>query len=420
MIKVNFDPTGIVNEIYQEWIFATQKTQIFFGGSSSGKSVFIAQRIVLDTLRGRNTLVVRKVGKTIQNSCWSEILKAINQLKLSMFFNAVESKRLITATNNGYQILFVGLDDPEKVKSITPTRGVLTDIWVEEATEIEYDDYKQLTKRMRGQSRHPKRITLSFNPIYQTHWIFKEFFGVWEDGKSIAQTDDLLIVKTTHKDNEFLSEDDHEALLNEKDPYYRNVYTLGNWGVLGDVIFKNWRVEDLSQLIEVGNQKVELWRTFDNIRNGLDFGFASDPFTFIRLHLDEKRKRIYIFKELYERGLVNEQIAQVLKPIIKNERVICDSAEPKSVTELQNNRINATGALKGADSVVFGIQWLQGYEIILDKSCINTKNEFVIYQWKKDKDGNTIKQPIDKFNHCIDAIRYALSDDMRGKTTIMF
>ena len=360
--------------------------------------------LVLGVLQGRNVLVVRKVGKTLKGSSWNEINKAITNLGLRKMFSGNKSEMLLTA-HNGCQILFTGLDDVEKVKSITPQKGVITDIWIEEATEIAYEDYKQLEKRLCGQSKHPKRMIFTFNPIYTTHWIYKEFFGDWEEGKNVYENKDLLIVKTTHIDNEFLTEEDHNRLLNEKDSYYYDVYTLGNWGVLGDVIFHNWKVEDLS----------EISNTFDNIRNGLDFGFSSDPAAYVRLHYDRMRKKIYVFKEFYERGYTNQMLADELKQTIGYERIICDSAEPKSIQELKEKGMQATGALKGKDSIVFGIQWLQGHELIIDKSCQNLKNELTLYQWQKDKDGNSIKKPIDKNNHLIDALRYALSEDMERR-----
>lgn len=415
MTKITLKPEGLVNKAYLPYLKAQQRRQIFYGGSSSGKSVFIAERVVLDVLQGRNYLVARKVAKTLRNSVWNEVIKAIALLGLQKLFDIGKSEMVITAKNNGKQILFVGLDDVEKVKSITPQNGVLTDIWIEEATELEYEDYKQLEKRVRGLSKHAKRITLTFNPIYQTHWIYTEFFGEWEDGKSCLRTDDLLILKTTHVSNEFLSPDDHAALEDESDPYYYNVYTLGNWGVLGDVIFRNWRVEDLREIVSLGDKQIELYKTFDNIRSGLDFGFSSDPAAVVRLHLDKKHKRIYVIDELYERGLTNDMLAAATRPIVGYGRVTCDSSEPKSIVELKGYGVNAVGALKGADSVVFGIQWLQGYEIIVDKRCVNTKNELVVYQWKKDKDGNSIRQPVDKNNHLIDAMRYALENDMGQK-----
>ncbi len=414
--KINLKTKGLINKAYKPYLFKRKKTRIFFGGSSSGKSVFAAQELVLNVLQGSNYLVTRKVAKTIRGSVWNEIHKAIHQMKLTHLFTQNKSELSFTARNNGCQIMFVGLDDVEKVKSITPQKGVITDIWVEEATEITYDDYKQLLKRLRGRTSFGKikQLTLSFNPINKTHWIYKEFFGLWKEDDKVLETDNLLILKTTYKDNEFLTEDDKQTLENENDSYYYNVYTLGNWGVLGDVIFRNWRVEDLNEQIEVGNKLIPLWQNFDNLRYGLDFGYTH-PTAFLKLHLDNKHKRIYVFDEFYESGYTNDMIADYLKPQLNGARVICDSAEPKSIQELKNKGIRATGALKGGDSVLFGIQWLKNYEIIVDVRCQNFKNEIELYQWAKDKDGNSIKRPVDKKNHLLDALRYALSEDMDKK-----
>lgn len=392
---------SILNPVYLPFLTDTHPTQIYFGGSSSGKSYFLAQRAVLDVLQGRNYLILRNVAKTIRSSCWNEICKAIQKMNLTPFFQISKTDLLITATNNGSQIMFAGLDDVEKVKSITPAKGVITDIWVEESTEIEYEDFKQLEKRLRGLSKHMKRLTLSFNPIYKTHWIYREFFGIWEDGKNYASDSRLSILKTTHKDNRFLAQEDHEALENEKDPYYYDVYTLGNWGVLGDLIFRNWKTDDLS----------EFAKSADRIYYGLDFGFSSDPCGVVKAHLDKAHKRIYILDELCERGLTNTALAGILKPFVGAHYITCDSAEPKSIKELQQLGINALSAKKGPDSVMHGIQWLQGYEIIVDTHCQHIKNELAIYQWQKDKDGNSLRKPEDKNNHLIDALRYALETE---------
>jgi len=301
-----------------------------------------------------------------------------------------------------------GLDDVEKLKSITAEKGVITDIWAEEATEDTLDAIKQLRKRLRGRSKVPKRITFSFNPIFKTHWIFKEYFTLFADNDKEYISDDkkLLILKTTYTDNRFLEDDDIFDLENEKDEYYYNVYTLGNWGVLGDVIFKNWKTEDLTDRIPL----------FDNIRNGLDFGFTNDPTAYTRSHFDNDRKIIYIFQEFYEYGLTNPEIADRLEPIIDRERIGCDSAEPKSIQELINNGVNAYGAEKGKDSVNFSIQWLKGYIIIIHKFLQNTINEFQLYQYKKNKDGEKLNEPIKKNDHSINSIWYAFSEDMEKRT----
>jgi phage terminase large subunit len=196
-------------------------------------------------------------------------------------------------------------------------------------------------------------------------------------------------------------------LENETDKYYYEVYTRGNWGILGNVIFTNWSVQDLSGMRA----------QFTDTRNGLDFGFSSDPAAYGKSHYDRMRGIIYIFEEVYQRGLTNPELADAIRPYSGNERVICDSAEPKSIQELANCGINAYPAAKGKDSVNFGIQWLQQQTIIIDKGCINTQNEFRQYHWKEDRAGNSIRQPVDKNNHSIDQLRYAFEDDMVNITS---
>ncbi len=395
----------LYNDAYYRRLKDNTRVQIYFGGASSGKSYFVAQRIVLDTLAGRNTLVLRNVARTLRGSCWNEVIKAINALKpiLRDCFRVSKSEMLITAMNNGAQILFAGLDDVEKIKSITPANGVLTDIWIEEATETSYDDYKQLEKRLRGESRHPKRITMSFNPVYKEHWIYGEFFKHWDESKTEYKDDGLSILKTTYKDNRFLTDDDRLALENEQDEYYRNVYTLGNWGVLGDVIFRNWRVEDLSEM------------NTDKPLFGLDFGFSSDPAAGVKVHYDRAQKRVYILDEIYERGLTNTALAPILREFCGNHYITCDSSEPKSIKELQNLGIRAIGAKKGPDSVIHGVQWLQGHEIIVDVRCQHMKNELQLYQWRKDKNGQSMRVPEDRNNHLIDALRYCLEHESTAR-----
>ena len=311
---------------------------------------------------------------------------------------------MVITCANGYQILFAGLDDVEKIKSITPQKGVITDIWVEEATETERTDVKQLQKRLRGLSKVKKRLILSFNPILQTHWIYQEYFGNWDDSKNLYQDDELSILRTTYRDNKFLTEDDRAALKNESDPYFKAVYTDGRWGILGAVIFRNWRVEDCSEIRKVA----------DKFKNGLDFGYGGDPAAAAHTYHDKARKRIYILDELYQKGLTNDLLAEEIKKMIRKQYITCDSAEPKSIQELKNFGVNALAAKKGKDSINFGIQWLQRQEIIIDISCTNTKNEFQQYKWKEDKNGNALQEPVDKFNHIVDALRYAYESEMTG------
>ena len=388
-----------INDAYIPYLDKQTRLQIFYGGSSSGKSYFISQRTVIDVIKGRNYLICRNVANTLRNSVYNQIVKTIADLGLTKSFSISQSSMTITCLRNQKQIIFAGLDDVEKLKSVTPINGVLTDIWIEEATETKYEDYKQLTKRLRGQDKEAfkKRITLTFNPIFKTHWIYKEFFGRWEDNKTSYEDDNLSILKSTYKDNHFLTDDDRYALENETDRYFYEVYTLGNWGVLGKVIFKNWHMEDLTEMLP----------KFDKIYNGLDFGYSSDPNALIRVHADIKTKKIYVFEEMYKAGMQDDELHEELSRRIGKEYVTCDSAEDKSINFLRSRGINAIPAKKGPDSINVGIRFLQGFQIIVDVHCQHFKNEIECYHWLEDKYGNTLRKPVDKDNHLIDALRYA-------------
>lgn len=390
----------VVNPVYRPHLENTHRYQIYFGGAGSGKSVFLATRCVLDALQGRNILIVRQVARTLRGSCWNEVTKAISRLGLSGLFHISKTEGTITARNNGAQLLFAGLDDVEKIKSLTPARGALTDIWMEEATECAWRDFKQLDKRLRGESRHVKRFTLSLNPVYQGHWIYQEFFSIWREDRTYAENDDLSILKTTYRDNRFLTRDDRAALENERDPYFYQVYTLGNWGVMGEVIFTNWRVQDIPP--DAPGER----------RMGLDFGFAADPCGFVQLRYDRKQRRIYVLSELCERGLTNLDLAQRLVAYAGQGPIACDSAEPKSIAELRALGLPVYPTRKGPDSVLHGVQWLRQQEIILSPACPRLREELSRYQWQHDRDGAVLPRPQDKDNHLIDAMRYALEEDM--------
>jgi phage terminase large subunit len=413
-------PWAVYNKPYRAYLNDTRRTQIFYGGSASGKSVFLAQRVVRDLMiGGRNYLIVRQVGRTLRGSVFMEMLKVIDTWNCEGLFTVNKSDMLITC-QNGYQAIFAGLDDVAKLKSLTPAKGAITDIWVEEATEIERNSLKELTKRQRGgSSKTAKRLTLSFNPIFQTHWIYDEYFASrgWASDQNRLEEGDLLILKTTYKDNAFLTADDIADLENESDLYFYNVYTLGNWGVLGHVIFNNWKVVDMSDK-QGGYYLPEEQRT--NRKHGLDFGYSSDPAAVPMTHYERGKKRIWIYDEIYETGLTNPQLAEVLKPKIGGDYFIADSSEPKSIAELNSHGLSVGGAKKGKDSVLYGIQWLQQQEILVDVSCINMRNELQTYKWKEDAGGNSLPVPVDRNNHLIDALRYAYEDEMVGAGVILF
>ena len=253
-----------INPVYMRYMVKNQNPiQIYYGGSSSGKSHAIAQRVILDTLEGRNYLIVRKTGDSLRRSTFNEVVSKIYDLQVQEYFTINKAEMLITCGLHNKQIMFKGLDDVEKLKSIKPLNGVITDIWLEEATECSYNDYKQLDKRLRGTSNFVKRITFSFNPIVRSHWIYEEFFkDRWIDGGQYVESDGVSILKTTYRDNKFLAPDDIERLESEKDPYYRMVYLDGEWGVLKGIVYDNWEIKNFDK------------NAFANYRIGLDWGFS--------------------------------------------------------------------------------------------------------------------------------------------------
>lgn len=428
----------IFNDIYYQYLNDLTRIQIFYGGAGSGKSVYKAQQAIVDVMKGeRNYLIGRAVGRSIRKSVFNEVKKWIEQWGLEHLWDIRYTEPVMTCVN-GYQIIFTGLDDIEKVKSITPEKGVITDIWLEEATECPPNTVKELSKRLRGGSEEiRKRIHLTFNPIIQDHWIYKDYFAPigWADDQEVHQDERLLIRRTWYIHNKFLTSEDIREFENEGDKYYYDVYSLGLWGSLGNVIFTNWEVQDLSEMKD----------QFTNHRNGLDFGFSNDPAAILCSHYDRKKKTIYIYAEGYEVGLTNDLLADEIKKLIGDwvvdevrlaevtkdlkegegleveeiprkcvgtQPIVADSAEPKSIKELRIYNIDCHGAVKGKDSVMHGIQWLQQQKIIVDVKCVNTQNELRQFKWKEDKYGNPIRQPMDFNNHLISALRYAYEKDM--------
>ncbi|MGI6739113.1 MAG: PBSX family phage terminase large subunit [Christensenellales bacterium] len=396
MSKLLLVPSSTFNRLYIPHATAEERYQLFYGGAGSGKSAFVASRIVVDCFIGRNTLVTRQVASRIANSCYNEILKAINRFGAGKFFSTKGGE--INCLYSGSQILFSGLDDVEKLKSITPKKGVLTDIWIEEATETTYMSFNQLDKRLRGISPHKKRITLSFNPTDKNHWLYTHFFKGRDINIPLHRDRDILMLHSTYKDNAFLSQDDSLSLENENDEYMYTVYTKGMWEEQRGRVLQNIIIENLAGL-EINKS---------TLRCGLDFGFTRDPSFAILLSYDESTKRIYIIDELKLYGHTNDMLAQKLSIFAKGCMVYCDSAEPKSIAEIRRMGIRAKGVKKHRDAIRHSIQWLMQHTIIVDEKLSEIQKE--LSSWVYNADGCTKASAGD---HGIDAMRYALSNDMQ-------
>lgn len=225
MINVSISKQ-VFNDKYLPYLTSEDKYLLFYGGGSSGKSYYIVQRYTYKLLNQKmNLLVVRQTGNTNRDSTFALFKQVINQWGLSSLFEITD---LRIKCKNGNEVIFRGLDDTEKIKSTTFENGELTDIWVEEATETKESDINQLKVRLRG-GTSKKQMVLSFNPVDINHWIKKHFI----DSKLAT------VCHSTYKDNKFLTDEDRKTLeeFKEVDPYYYDVYCLGNWGVLGKTFF---------------------------------------------------------------------------------------------------------------------------------------------------------------------------------------
>ncbi|MDK2790591.1 MAG: phage terminase large subunit [Methanothermococcus sp.] len=386
-----------MNPIYRKAYKTKNRYRILYGGAGSGKSHFVAQETILNMLNNRhmNYLVVRKVGKTLRNSVFRLLTDLINEYDLNGYFNINKTEMSISCLS-GAKLITSGLDDVEKLKSITG----INRIWIEEASEITEKDFNQLDLRLRGASQVKYQMTLTFNPISELHWLKKTFFDV---GKL-----DSYVLKTTYLDNKFLDKEYRRVLnhLQEEDYQYYRIYALGEWGTLGNLIYTNWEKKNLTKM------------QFDNIFHGVDFGFSNDPTAYVKLHYDKKHKTIYILDELYQTDMFIDELAAELKDKVNNY-VMCDSSEPRSIEDLRRHGINARAAKKGPDSVEHGIKFIQRHKIIVDSSCINTIKELTSYKWKEDKNGNVLPKPVDANNHILDALRYALETEMSSNGIIL-
>jgi phage terminase large subunit len=391
-----FIDRSIFNDKFLPFVKCQCPLQIFYGGSGSGKSVFAAQSRIENFINEpRNYLIARKVKDTLYSSVFAETKKAIVQLRVERDFKITESPMIITYKPDGRVMYFYGLDDVEKRKSIAVPNGVITDIDIEEATELIESDYEQLDLRLRGLSPVTKRVRMFFNPVFRTHWICRRLFnGKWIMHKYIPG--EILISHSTHLDNKFLTEQDHRKVENKKG-YMYDVYAKGKWGVLGDLIL-TWSIQDCKDLI------------FDKTVYGLDFGFTNDPSACLKIGVKLNERKIYIQQEKYGHHLTNDKLAALIKPMVNGNIVWCDSAEPKSIVEMRqqgSNSINTQPAAKGQDSVWHSLQWLQQWEIIIDKGCSNSINEISQFQWKKDKKtGQSLNEPEEGNDHCMAALRY--------------
>jgi len=389
-------------DIFNDWIIKdinnySTRFEVYYGGASSSKSYEVTRKMILKAMKypKRKVLIVRKVQSTLKDSCFALVKHQLEKLGLLSYCRVNKSDYEIELPN-GSIFLFKGMDDQEKIKSIVG----INDILIEEATELTLIDFKQLNLRLRDKAEN-KQMYLIFNPISKANWVYQRWFlnGTPKNTK---------IIHTTYLDNKFLDQDTIEELeeLKNGDYAFYKVYALGEFATLDKLVFPIFE----QRLIGI-EEVAELPRF-----QGLDFGYTNDPSAFVGGRIDIDNKIIYITDEYVKKGMLNDEIAQVIINLgYQKNKTYADSAEPKSIEEIKRKDVNIEETIKGQDSVIHGIQYIQQFKLVVDERCFKTIEELQNYTWKKDKSTQEyINKPNDSYNHCIDAIRYGLNKYIKG------
>ena len=381
------------------------------GGRGSTKSSFVGMEIPLLMLQHPecHAVVLRKVGGTIKNSVYPQIQWGIEQLQIIDRFKYKMTPPEITLKGTGQKILFLGCDDPMKVKSIKLPFGYVGIVWLEELDQFSgMEEIRNLCQSLlRGGPQY--WVFCTYNPPKsRSNWVNEEILV--DDPDRMVHRSTYLQVPQEWLGEQFFLEAEKLKLKNET--LYRHVY-LGEVTGTGGAVFDN--VEAMTMTAEQISQ-------FDRRYFGLDFGFAVDPLAFVAMHYDAKHEDLYIFDEIYQQKLTNRNAAELINRKYPAVRVLGDSAEPKSIYEMREYGANVNGARKGPDSVRFGINWLQSRaHIYIDRNrCPNAWREFSGYEYERNRDGQFINAFPDKDNHAIDAVCYGLQPCMpHGRARIL-
>lgn len=408
-VNLNFPkPAKVFNrQIYDNLFDYGHFIEVWYGGASSGKSHGVVQKVVLKACQKwpypRKVLWLRKVDRTIKDSIFADVLDCLSRWRLLPLCKVNQTNYTITLPN-GSQFLFKGMQDPERIKSI---KG-LSDVVMEEASEFTLDDYTQLTLRLREPKHKNRQLFCMFNPVSKVNWTYKQWFApdAEYDPSRVA------VHHSTYKDNRFLDADNIATIeaLKKNNPAYYKIYTLGEFATLDKLVFPTFEKRRL---------RADSLNKFPSLF-GLDFGYTNDPSVFIHVKADVKSKVLYVLEEYVKKGMLNDEIAQAIKSLgYAKEKITADAAEKKSIAEIKRNGIyRIRPAEKGPNSVVQGVNFLKEFKIVVDDRCVKTIEELENYTYKKDKATNEYtNEPVDSYNHCIDAIRYAV-EEINGKGTV--
>lgn len=384
------------------------------GGRNSSKSTHIGIDLIYDIMRYPvNALCLRKVARTLEESVFEQLLWSIDFLGVSHLFKVNKSPLRITYLPRGNFILFRGADDPAKIKSIKTSKFPIARLWVEELAEFQTEDEVSTIVNSVVRAELPEGLTYkifySYNPPKRKQsWVNKKF-------ESNFIPTNTYVHHSTYLDNPHVS----QAFIDEAEEVKRKNRFKYDWEYLGKPIGSG--VVPFANLTfrPITNEEI---MSFDNIRQGIDWGYGADPISFTRWHYDKTRKRLYCLDEIYGVKLSNRYVAEEIKKRgYDRTMTIADSAEPKSIDEMRlEHHILIKGAVKGPGSVEYGEKWLDDLEeIIIDpQRTPNTAKEFEDIDYQTDRDGNVKNRLEDNANHSIDSARYALEDDMKATADV--
>ena len=380
---------------------------ILKGGRSSAKSSHISIRLLFEVIQNPiNALVVRKHAKYLRESVFEQLKWAARLLNIYDHFKWQVSPMQVIYKERGNKIYFAGADDPQKIKSIASSQYPYTCLWVEELAEFRTEEEIEIIENsiIREQTDYNYKVFYSYNPPKRkSNWCNKKF-------NSVTLSDMYYIHHSDYRDNPHIAEQTLQKidiLKEDSERKYRHIW-LGEPIGSGIVPFTN---------LEFRKIKDKEVKQFDNIKQGLDWGYAADPFAFIRWHYDKRRRILYAIDEMYQVKLSNRDAARKIKSKNYDDfRIIADSAEPKSIDDFKHFGIRKIkGAKKGAGSVEHGEKWLDELnKIVIDpQRTPNTAREFENAEYDTDRQGNIKNRLVDEDNHIIDATRYALEGEMR-------
>jgi phage terminase large subunit len=375
------------NVQFEQLLNCDKRFSVLQGGTRSGKTFAVCQYIVYLIRTSKKPLTISIVRKTLPAVKASVMRDLISILEdTGDYFIGVHNKSENTFRYKNHLIEFLSVDEPQKI------RGRKRDLaFLNEANELNLEDFRQINMRT------TEKVIIDFNPSEVNHWIYED----------VIPREDCNTWISTYKDNLFLSDELVFEIerMRERDPDYWRVYGEGQRAFYSKKqIFSNWTFMPENEMPE-----------FDDPVLGLDFGFSVDPTSIVLIQ--KVNQKLFIKEVLYKTGFTNQDIAEFLKSKgYENTLCFYDSAEPKSGEELRRQNILVKPAIKGAGSINAGISLLKEYEVFVSLESKNIQKEYNSYFWTELKDGTIINKPIDKYNHAIDAIRYAVYSQYSNKT----